>query len=69
MRNEELTKKEINIWMEKGGEDNEKEELQLLTEKLIEIVEKELPECMTQDETWDLIENEFMEGRLRAMKI
>jgi hypothetical protein len=51
MRNEELIKKKINIWMEKEREDNEKEELQLLTEKLIEIVEEELPECMTQDET------------------
>jgi hypothetical protein len=27
MRNEELTKKKINIWMEKGGKDNKKEEL------------------------------------------
>jgi hypothetical protein len=40
----------------------------LTTEKMIEIVEVELPDCTTRDETWDLIEDEFMEGRLRAMK-
>jgi hypothetical protein len=54
--------------MEDKGEGEEEEDLQLITEKIIEIAKVELPDCTTRDETWNLIEDEFMEGRLRAMK-
>jgi hypothetical protein len=35
---------------------------------MIEIAEEELPDCTTRVETWNLIEDEFMDGRLKVMK-
>jgi hypothetical protein len=68
MKNEELIRKKIDIWMEEREEDEEKEELELIIEEMIRIAEEELLDCATKDKTWDLIEDKFMEGRLRAMK-
>jgi DNA primase large subunit len=67
MRNEDLTKREMDIWMEEGEE--EEEELQWVTEKLIDVGEDDLPDCRTRDETWELVDEKFREGRLRAMKM
>jgi hypothetical protein len=39
--------------MEEGEEDEEKEKLQWVTEKLIDVREDELSDCRTRDETWN----------------
>jgi hypothetical protein len=36
---------------------------------LIDVGEDDLSDCRTRDETWELVDEKFREGRLRALKM